>query len=426
MAFVHTRRRVLRGLGASLVAAPFLRGLLRPAQAAPAAGPKRLLVMFSPNGTVHSRWRPTGSERTFSFPAGSVLEPLTDWRDQLILLDRLDFFDADNHEGGMAAMLTGNGDASSVTKGASLDQVIAGAIGGGYRFPSIELGVQTSAWGGSSQTRMSYAGPGSYVTPDDDPLNVYTRLYGDVLGDAEAAAQRLTRQQSVLDLLMGEVSALQDVIGGEERVKLDAHLESLRALERSLSPSESCEAPLPPSVTSSQSNDSFPDVTAAQVKLAVAALACGASPVVSLQMSHTVSPTVFTWLGMSESHHSLSHIDDSNQAGVDEFIHCERWFAEQVGEALTQLAALPDPDGDGTMLDTTLVLWVKELGDGRLHTCESVPWVMTGGGLFTPGRWLDATGFTQHQALVSIAQAFGLDLDTFGDPSGGAGPMGIL
>ena len=78
------------------------------------------------------------------------------------------------------------------------------------------------------------------------------------------------------------------------------------------------------------------------------------------------------------------------------------------------------------MLDTPLVLWVKELGDGRQHTCESVPWVMTGGGLFTPGRYLDATGYSQHQVLVSICQAFGLDLDTFGDPSGGAGPMGGL
>ena len=88
----------------------------------------------------------------------------------------------------MAAMLTNNGGLGTETNNQSLDQVIASAIGAPYKFRSLELGVQTSAWGGNSQTRMSYSGPGQYVTPDDSPESVYMRLFGDLLlSDSEAA-----------------------------------------------------------------------------------------------------------------------------------------------------------------------------------------------------------------------------------------------
>ena len=154
------------------------------------------------------------------------------------------------------------------------------------------------------------------------------------------------------------------------------------------------------------------------------ALACGMTNVTSLQLSHTVGPVVFTWLGENEGHHSLSHIDDSNQSGIDSFVNCERWFAEQFAYLLDQLEALPDPETGGTMLDTTVVLWVQELGDGRMHQCVDVPWVLAGGdGFFTTNRYLQLD--TTHDAvLTSVANSLGVDIPSFG--TGTAGPAEAL
>ena len=423
---IASRRALLRLGAASLIAAPFQRLLIPRARAATAPA-RRLLIYFSPNGTIPAQWTPSGSGTSFSFPSGSILEPLAAWRDQLTLVHGMDFYNADNHEGGMAAMLTNNGGADGVTGGMSLDQWAAAYLGTDTRFASLEFGVQTSLWGGSSQTRMSYAGPGSYVTPDDDPLHVYTRLFGEVAGDAESAARLLARRQSILDLAGGELGDLRKRLGTAEQIKLDVHLESLRALERSLAPSDACGAPEPPTIASYNDNDLFPDVLDAQLQLAVLALSCGATRVVSVQASHTVSPTVCSWLGEGEGHHSLSHADDSNTAGVAGFVNCERWFAEQFGVLLQRLQDAPDPETGGSLLDTTAVLWVKEMGDSRAHVCTGVPWVLAGGGGAWPaGRLVDLAGGYHASVLVSICQALGLPNDSFGDPAAGSGPAAEL
>src|SRR5207244_404662 len=124
-------------------------------------------------------------------------------------------------------------------------------------------------------------------------------------------------------------------------------------------------------------------------------LACGLTKVASIQWAHTVSPHVFTWAGVSQGHHDLSHSDDSNAAGVAAFVAAERWFAEQFVYLISQLKALPEPGGGaGSMLDNTLVVWCKELGDSRLHDGKSVPFVLAGkaGGFVRPGRFLDFKG----------------------------------
>ena len=412
--FLLNRRRFLRYSAASLLAAPFTRLLTHPARAAvPTGSARRLLVIFTPNGTIHNQWRPSGGGADFSFGAGTILEPLSDLRDELLVLDGLDFADATNHEGGMAAMLTGGGDTS-------IDQTIAAAIGGETRFRSLELGVQANIWGGTVQTRMSYNG-GSYVTPDDDPLNVWSRLFGD-LGDEVL----LGRRQSVLDIANAELSDLQSRLGAAEQIRLEAHLESLRAVEQSLSGGGFCESPDAPSDLSATDNDNFPFLAQAQLNLAVQALTCGVTNVASVQLSHTVSPTVFSWLGESDSHHTLSHTDDSNASGVASFVACERWFAEKVAQTIANLAAQSDPETGESMLESTLVLWAREMGDGRLHVCEDVPWVLAGsaGGFFTPGRYLSLGGATHDQVLTSICNAFGLTNTRFG--AGTAGALEVL
>jgi hypothetical protein len=408
-------RRQFMATGASgIMAAPFLRLLNSPARASTEeTHATRLLVFFTPNGTIHDHWRPDGGELDFSFPDGSVMESLTPHKDDLIVIDGMDFSTGNNHEGGMAAMLTAGGNTS-------IDQVIAEHIGTESRFASLELGAQTSLWGGSVQTRMCYR-DSNFVTPDDSPHNVFDRMFGDV-GDPVL----LSRRQRLIDINKTEINDLRSRLGMEERHLLDAHLEGLDAVERAISGGSSCDSPAALAYYDAISNDNFPIVAQHQADLAVQALACGMTNVVTLQLSHTVGSTVFTWLDQTDGHHSLSHASDTDVTNVANYIACERWYAEQFAYLLDQLGSTPDPATGGSMLDTTLVFWAQELGDGRMHTCESVPWVLagSGGGFFRTGRKVDLVGETHDGVLTSIANAFGLELASFG--TGTSGPVEAL
>ncbi len=413
------RRRFLAGIGASLIAAPILGTLSRKTHAATAA--RRLVVMFSPNGTIHKHWRPSGTGKSFSFPAGSILEPLAPHQNRVIVCDGLDFIGAENHEAGMAAMLTGGGGAGTATNGMSLDQYVAKQIGQAERFSSLEFGVQTSAWGGNTQTRMSYSGPGLFVPPDDSPKSVFTRMFGDAVGGPGQIDAALARKKSILDLVSGEINSLRTQVGTEERVKLDEHLEALRKVENGLQ-GPSCTAPAAPPSVGTYDNDAFPTIGQLQMDLLVMSLACGMTRVASLQWNHTVGPVVMTWAGVSEGHHGLSHSDDGNASAVAAFVATERWYASQFAYLIDKLSTTPDPDG-GNLIDTTVLLWCKELGDGRMHDCKSVPFVLAGGGGLTTGQYLNFGGKSHTQLLVSVCQALGLSNTTFGDPSKGSGTL---
>jgi hypothetical protein len=408
------RRRFLSASATSVLAAPFIRLLNPPAMASTeVGGATRLLVFFTPNGTIHDHWRPSGGEEDFSFAPGTIMESLTPHKDQLIVIDGMDFCTGNNHEGGMAAMLTAGGTTS-------IDQLIANQIGTESRFASLELGAQTSLWGGSVQTRMSYR-DGIFVTPDDSPHNVFDRMFGDV-GDPVL----LERRQRLIDINRGEINDLRARLGMEERHGLDAHLEALDSVERAISGDSSCDSPVTPAYYDVNANDNFALVAQQQLDLAVQSLACGMTNVASVQLSHTVGPTVFTWLDQSDGHHSLSHAANEDTANVANFIACERWYAEQFAYLLDQMATSVDPATGGSLLDNTLVLWAQELGDGRMHTCESVPWVLagSGGGFFRTGRSLNLGGSTHDGVLVSLAHAFGLDIETMG--VGTSGPEAAL
>ena len=416
-----SRRQFVAGLGAGLLAAPFVQLLNHRAAHADGVA-KRLLIFFSPNGTIHRHWRPSGSGSNFSFPEGSVLEPLAPHREDLVVIDGLDFYTGNNHEGGMAAMLTNRGTASTETRGMSLDQFVASRLGGGDRFASLEFGVLTDIWGGGQQTRMSYSGAGQIVHPDADPWRAFGRMFGDLTGDALAQARRKERRLKVLDLARGELGDLHRRLGREEKIKLEAHLDALRQVEQSFDADLSCEVPTAPEQLNKDANDNVPAITRAQIDLAVTALACGMTHVASVQLSHTVSPVVFSWAGNTEGHHSLSHSDDGNTHGVQQFVAAERWCAQQFAYLLDRMKTMPDPDGGGSLLDSTVVLWAKEMGDSRAHVCESVPFVLAGGG-FRTGRFINAGGQSHSTLLVSICHALGLDNQTFGDPTTATGGL---
>ncbi len=387
------------------------------------------MIFYSPNGTNPTKWRP-GSPGRLDIPTGTILSPLKPYEDQLIAIGGLNFYQATNHEGGQHAMLTNQGGAGDVGGGASIDQYVATQLGGGTPLRSLELGVLTSLWGGGQQTRMSYANPSSLVTPDDDPRSVYRRVWGDLLETDDVRDRLRARRASVLDAVRGDLSDLQRRLGASEREKLEQHVESLRSVEQGLfaDTEGACVPGDAPDRLAPNENHNAPAILDAQIRLAVEALTCGVTNVASIQFSHTVSPVVFDWLGQSEGHHSLSHIDDSNTEGIRRFVEAETWCAEQFAKLVGALAERPDPSGEGSMLDSTVVVWAKEMGDPRAHVCTDVPFVIAGGagGCFRTGRYIEAGGQHHAHLLVSILNALGIEETSFGDAEAGTGALSEL
>ena len=147
------------------------------------------------------------------------------------------------------------------------------------------------------------------------------------------------------------------------------------------------------------------------------ALACDLTRVGSIQWSRSVSNTAFTWLGINEGHHDLSHEGDGNADAVAKIVQVNRWYAEQFAYFLDQLKAIPE--GDGTMLDNTVVLWCNELGQGNSHTRKDVPLIVAGnaGGHFSTGKYLQFDAHSHNDLLISLCHAMGYPVATFGDPS---------
>ncbi|MEZ4314744.1 MAG: DUF1552 domain-containing protein [Polyangiaceae bacterium] len=247
-----SRRRLLTLAGTSLLGASLARFLPNESRAGIGQTAKRLVVFFSPNGTMHKHWRPQGTGANFTFAPGSILEPLQKHKPRLLVCDGIDYKSVDNHEGGMSNMLTGGGGVASSTGGMSVDQLVASKIGQTTKLSSLELGVQTSAWGGNVQTRMSYLGPGIYAPPDDSPKSVFKRLFGDASADPSDADKLLARKKKILDLVNGELKDLQKRTGKAEKEKLEAHLAALQKVERNGllgGASASCEIPGSPLIS---------------------------------------------------------------------------------------------------------------------------------------------------------------------------------
>lgn len=437
-----SRRAFLGGaVAAGTLGLPLLRSLTSTTRAQDATFPKRLVVFFSANGTVHESWAPEGSETGFTL--SRILEPLEAFRSKLLILDGVDMESSnhgpgDGHQRGMGHMLTGtellegtdfeggNGELVGWGGGISVDQHVADAIGGDTRFRSLELGVNPG--GANVWTRMSYRDANQPVPPEGDPRAAFDRVFADLsTTDRDAAERRRAQRRSVLDFVRGDLSRLSARLPREDVPKLDAHLTSIRELETRLDAplgvGAACTLPMRPGALDVRSNDAYPEVGRAQMDLLVMALACDLTRVGSLQWSKSVSNTTFSWLGISEGHHDLSHEGDSNGGALEKITQINRWYAEQLAYLLGKMQDIPE--GDGTLLDHTLVLWCNELGRGNSHTRRGIPWVLAGGagGYFRTGRYLTYDRWPHNDLLVSVCNAMGVETDTFGNPAYCRGPL---
>ena len=420
-----TRRRFLQHLSLSAAALPFA-GVLRAANG-PAAPRRRIIFVFSPNGTVPDEFWPDATGPEFAFKR--ILEPLAPVRDRTLLLRGISNRvrgDGDGHMRGMSCLLPaielfpGNIQGGSDTpagwaSGISIDQELRNFLQANpatrTRVGSLALGVavpnRADPW-----TRWSYAGPNQPVTPVDDPARVFETLYGGVK-DRETLG-------SVLDQVRDELRDLAAKAPPEDRELLERHLTHVRDMERKLQEADHAPQrhPVPPPDSRLELvNDRIPDISRAQIELLVGAFANDDARVATLQYTNSVGQARMTWLGIPDGHHSLSHDPDHARESFEKLVKINHWFAGEVAHLAKRLAEIPEPGGQGCLLDHTTILWTNELGKGNSHTLDNIPFVLVGGGLgFASGRCLDFGGVPHNRLWLAIAHAFGHPLPTFGKP----------
>ena len=469
----NSRREALQLLGA-LGVAPLLAE--RPAHAQPpGAGPRRVVFFYTPNGTIGPQWRPRGSETAFTF--GRILTPLEPFRPKLIVLGGVNMALADagfgsHHTRGMGGLLTGRpilmGSFKSAgpptagwASGISIDQHIARTVGTATRFRTLELGVRVID--AEVRGRLSYLGASQPVPPMESPYDAFDRLFAGVrppptgggtvppgpTGPApDPAAERLrAERRSVLDFVVAELGAVRPRIGADDRTRLDAHLESIRDIERRLGPVSpppgggpapmptpapaSCQTPAAGARIDVAANENMPMVGKLQMDLLVSALACDATRLATLQWTHAESNQSFPWIGVTGQHHVISHSGDNDAAAQENLTKINVWYAQQMAYLLERMAAVRE--GDRTLLDNTAVVWLIEVGKGNNHAHRDLPFLIAGscGGHFRTGRFVDymaggGAGHPHNNLLVSLAQAMGLKDTTFGDPAHCTGPLPSL
>ncbi len=422
------RRAFLRGLaaGSAALGLPLIQSMDARANV---GFPKRLIVFFSPNGTIYDSWLPTGGETDFTL--GTILQPLESFRDQLLILDGLDMVSSsfgigDGHQRGMVHMLTaselnsgpfqGGGDAGTAgwASGQSVDQAIAKHLG----VDSLDLAIQ--AGGKTNWSRMSYDGSDAPRDPYEDPYQVFDSMFGPLMKDPAELERTRVLRQSVLDHVKDDIAGLKTQLGTAEHEKLESHLDAVRSLENKLDPSGQlggfCAPVSPGDKIDHKSNDNFPKMVELMIDSAVMSLACNLTQVVGIQCSKSVGGTQMKWIGVDKNHHSLSH-EDNGAPDIPPLIKINTWYAEQFAYLLQKLSSVKE--GDGTMLDNTVVMWCNELGNGNTHARTKLPIVLAGscGGHFKTGRFLRYPAKTPHsRLLVSLQQAFGIQSDSFGTP----------
>lgn len=420
------RRRFLRDLGIGAAALPFVLNLPSLGWATgPAARKQRLVVIFSPNGTFPAQFWPDAEGPEFELK--EILKPLAPFKNQVATLhgvcDKIRG-DGDSHMRGIGCLLTGielypgNIQGGSHTpagwaSGHSIDQEIARYLQKNEatrtRFGTLEFGVavpeRADTW-----TRMVYSGPNQPIAPIDDPYQMFKKLYGNV--DDRASLL------SVLDSVQGELNRVQSIVSQEDRQLLEKHTTLVRQLEQELKePQTELDHPVPELPKGvKHDNDSIPKICKMQIDLMVNSFLADFTRVATLQITNSVGQPRMRWLGIDESHHELSHEPDTNEEAVKKLVKINTWYCEQVAYLAERLAATPEPGGEGSMLDNTLIVWTNELGKGNSHTLDNIPFVLVGGAPnMKLGRAMKFNKVPHNRLLLSMAHAFDHHLERFGN-----------
>lgn len=430
------RRKFLRGLG-TLMALPALESLAAPGTTPGAGQPRRMAFIYVPNGANMADWTPTETGTGFRMPY--ILEPLEEVRQEVMVLSGLTHDKgrpngdgAGDHARASATFLTATQARKTsgvdIRVGVSVDQVVAQRTGDQTPFRSLELGCDRGQSSGSCdsgyscayQFNIAWRTATAPVPPETSPRQAFERLFSS--GEAEASPEqrmkRRQRRQSILDFVMEDARRLEVTLGRTDQRKLDEYLTSVRDLERRIERSEHLNTQLPPDAFPKETPPDYPSHIRLMYDLLVLAFQTDSTRIASFIVAHDGSNRPYPFIGVTDGHHDLSHHGhDAEKKKKIALIN--RFHAEQFAYFLKRMRSVRE--GEGTLLDHSMILYGSGLADGNAHAHDDLPVLLCGraGGTLDPGRHVRLPRETPMANLfLEMMDRMGVRQDRFGDSTG--------
>ncbi|MGN6133799.1 MAG: DUF1552 domain-containing protein [Aureliella sp.] len=436
-----SRRTVLRGLGVSL-ALPWLEATASITKAATATAgattPTRMAFIFVPNGVVMKDWVPKAEG--FGFPLSPTLEPLAPVKDDLLILTglthdkgRANDDGAGDHARSASVFLTGaqprKTDGEHIRSGVSVDQVAASMVGHHTRFSSLELGVDPGRMAGNCDSgyscayssNISWSSESTPVGKEVNPKLVFERLFaaGKNSDVDKGRQQREALQKSVLDFISDDARRLQSKLGRDDNRKLDEYLTGVREIERRVGAKKLDRANID---VDYQIPDGIPgdyqDHMRMMCDLMVLAFQTDSTRIATMMFANAGDNKNYRKIGVPDGHHDLSHHGE-NPEKLEKLSKINRFHIQQLSYLLQKMKAIPE--GEGTLLDHSMVMFGSGLSDGNRHNHDNLPILLAGsaGGSIQTGRHVRYDLETPVCNLfLSMLDRMGAEVPFIGDSTG--------
>ena len=430
------RRTFLHGLGTTL-ALPFL-DAMRPALAA-AAPPKpvRTAFIYIPNGAIMDKWTPAAEGAGFEFTP--TLKPLEAFREHLNVISGLAQINgralgdgAGDHARAGATWLTGVHPRKTevdIHAGVSADQIAARQLGKFTQLSSLEIGLESPSLAGDCDSGYScaYTNTISWKTPttplpvEVNPRSVFERLFGD--GESTDPAVRLAamkEQASILDYVRGDAARLSSGLGARDRNKIEQYMDAIRDIERRIQKAEQQNATVQMPVMERPSGvpEEFEEHAKLMTDLMVLAFQADMTRVVSFMLAREGSNRPYRSIGVPDGHHSVTH-HMHDPVKIEKVAKINAFHVQTFAYVLERLRATPD--GDGSLLDHSQVLYGSSISDGNAHTHHDLPLVLAGGagGQMKGGHHIRYPKETpMNNLLLTMLDQAGVHTEKLGDSTG--------
>ena len=436
----HLERRTFLKGGGVAIGLPMLDAMIPAIKAAAKLGksPTRMAVVYVPNGVVMQNWTPATAGANFEMDG--ILKPLTPFRNRMLVISGL----MDNngnalgggggdHARAASSFLTATHpkktEGADIHVGTSGDQIVAERVGADTRLSSLQLGLDDSRTVGHCDSgyscaytnSVSWKTPTTPLPPEANPRAVFERLFGSVDSNVDAAtrARRESYRRSLLDMTRDETRSLAVTLGASDRRKIDEYLDSIREVEKQIEMAEKDPRNVTPDM---EEPAGIPAAYADHAKLLfdlqALAFQSDLTRVITMVMGREGSVRTYDEIGVPEPHHPLSHHRNAPEA-LAKLTKINTYHVELFAQFLARLQSMRE--GDGTLLDRSMILYGCGIAASNRHTHEKLPILLLGGanGGVQTGRHIATKEDTPVANLfLSMMDRMGVDKDKFGDSSG--------
>ncbi len=430
---------MLRGLGATL-ALPWLEAM-GPLTSwaggntpASKAAPNRMAFLYVPNGKNMADWKPAEGELN-ELP--SILQPLSSHKKDFMILSGLTADKArSNGDGGgdharaMSAFLTGaqprKTDGTEIRAGISVDQVAASRVGDQTRLPSLEIGTEAGSMAGNCDSgyscvyssTMSWHSATQPMPKEVNPKLVFERLFG--AGSAQERARRDARRKSVLDMVKGDFAELNGKLGRHDQRKLDEYFTAVRDIEQRIERAAKFPEPKAPAGLAQPAGipETYQEHIRLMYDLMALAFQTDTTRVCTFVIANEGSNKPYPFIGVKEGHHDLSHHGNSEEK-KSKIAQINRFHTTQLAYFLERLKSIPE--GDGTLLDHSMITYGSGNADGNAHSHNDLPILVAGRGCGTlkPGRHVaHPTETPLNNLWLSLLNRMEIKTQQLGDSTG--------